>query len=49
MQIRTMNKLLSAEIRRVESGIFGADMSVALTNEGPVTICMDSEVLKKKS
>lgn len=41
--------LLSREIRHVESGIFGADMKVTLTNDGPVTICMDSEVLKKKS
>ena len=40
--------LLSREIRRVECGIFGADMKVSLTNDGPVTICMDSEVLKKK-
>ena len=40
--------LLSGELRRVESGIFGADMKVSLTNDGPVTICMDSEVLKKK-
>ncbi len=41
-------ELLSHEVRRVESGIFGADMKVSLTNDGPVTICMDSEVLKKK-
>ena len=41
-------ELLSRELRRVESGIFGADMKVSLTNDGPVTICMDSEVLKKK-
>ena len=41
--------LLSAELRRVESGIFGADMKVSLTNDGPVTICMDSNVLKKKN
>ncbi len=40
--------LLAKELRRVESGIFGADMRVSLVNEGPVTICMDSEVLKKK-
>ena len=40
--------LLSKEIRRVESGIFGADMKVSLVNDGPVTICMDSEILKKK-
>ena len=40
--------ILSHEIRHVECGIFGADMKVTLTNDGPVTICMDSEVLKKK-
>ncbi|MBE6698669.1 MAG: D-tyrosyl-tRNA(Tyr) deacylase [Ruminococcaceae bacterium] len=40
--------LLSRELRRVECGVFGADMKVSLTNDGPVTICMDSEVLKKK-
>ena len=41
-------ELLSRELRRVERGIFGADMKVSLINDGPVTICMDSEVLKKK-
>ena len=41
-------ELLSHVLRRVECGVFGADMKVSLTNDGPVTICMDSEVLKKK-
>ena len=41
-------KLTSAELRRVESGIFGAHMQVSLLNDGPVTIVMDSDVLKKK-
>ena len=27
---------------RVESGIFGADMQVSLTNDGPVTIWLES-------
>ena len=40
--------ILSREVRRVECGVFGADMKVSLINDGPVTICMDSEVLKKK-
>ena len=31
--------------REVEEGIFGADMKVNLTNDGPVTIILDSEVL----
>ena len=41
-------KLASVQIRHVESGIFGAHMQVSLLNEGPVTIVMDSDVLKKK-
>ena len=40
--------LISAELRHVGKGIFGAHMEVSLLNNGPVTICMDSEVLKKK-
>jgi D-tyrosyl-tRNA(Tyr) deacylase len=40
--------LAAREVRRVESGVFGAHMEVTLTNDGPVTIVMDSDVLKKK-
>lgn len=29
--------------QKVQSGVFGADMKVALINEGPVTILMDSK------
>jgi D-aminoacyl-tRNA deacylase len=32
-----------AGIQRVETGIFGADMKVALVNDGPVTIVIDSK------
>ncbi len=42
-------ELVGREIPHTEAGIFGADMEVSLINEGPVTICMDSEVLKKKA
>jgi D-tyrosyl-tRNA(Tyr) deacylase len=35
---------LSEEMKRpVATGIFGADMKVALINDGPVTICMDTK------
>jgi len=35
---------LSAQLgRNVATGSFGADMKVALINDGPVTICMDSK------
>ena len=40
--------LMSAELRHVGKGVFGAQMEVGLVNNGPVTIVMDSEVLKKK-
>jgi D-aminoacyl-tRNA deacylase len=34
---------MSADLgRKVETGIFGADMKVALTNDGPVTIFIDT-------
>ena len=29
--------------RKVATGEFGADMQVALINDGPVTICMDTK------
>ncbi len=31
-----------------ETGVFGADMQITTTLDGPVTITMDSEVLKSK-
>lgn len=31
-----------------EAGVFGADMKVSLCNDGPVTITMDSRVLKRE-
>ena len=35
---------LSAAIgKKVGTGVFGADMKVALVNDGPVTICIDSK------
>lgn len=36
--------LLEAELGKpVARGVFGADMKVALVNDGPVTICIDSQ------
>lgn len=37
---------LSRSGLRVASGVFGADMKVALINDGPVTIVMDSQTKK---
>lgn len=37
-------RLLEADLGRpVARGVFGADMKVALINDGPVTICVDSK------
>ena len=41
--------LMRRELRQVGCGVFGAHMEVSLINNGPVTIVMDSEVLKKKN
>ncbi len=38
-----LQKLQHLSGLRVEKGIFGADMRVSLTNDGPVTIIMDSK------
>ena len=39
--------LMCAELAHVATGEFGADMAVSLLNDGPVTIVMDSQILKK--
>ena len=34
-------------VKRVERGEFGADMKVELLNDGPVTIVMDTDEMKR--
>lgn len=34
-------------LNKVEHGVFGADMKVSLINDGPVTLIIDTETLKK--
>ena len=38
---------LSIRIGKCESGVFGADMRTEMSTDGPVTIIMDSAVLRK--
>ena len=38
---------MSKRVKRVESGVFGADMHTEMSTDGPVTIVMHSEVLKR--
>lgn len=38
------SKLCEYGVRRVEKGVFGADMKVSLVNDGPVTICFDTDI-----
>ena len=40
-------KLKELGIKRVEKGIFGADMKVELINDGPVTILFDTDIWRK--
>lgn len=37
-------ELAAAASRNVRKGVFGADMKVALVNDGPVTIIIDSKI-----
>ncbi len=39
-------EMISSRIRHVGCGVFGADMQITTVCDGPVTICMDSDVLK---
>lgn len=40
-------KLSENGVRKVEKGVFGADMKVELLNDGPVTILYDSTLWRK--
>lgn len=37
-------KLKEYGVKRVDKGVFGADMKVSLVNDGPVTICFDTDI-----
>ncbi len=39
--------LIAARVRHTGCGVFGADMQITSVCDGPVTICMDSERLRK--
>ena len=41
-------KLLGERVKNVESGVFGADMRTEMSTDGPVTIVMNSAVLRRK-
>ncbi|MCR5649711.1 MAG: D-aminoacyl-tRNA deacylase [Lachnospiraceae bacterium] len=36
------------QVKKVETGEFGADMKVSLVNEGPFTIILDSDEILTK-
>lgn len=42
-------KLIEYGVKRVEKGVFGADMKVSLINDGPVTILLDTDIWTKKN
>ncbi|MBQ2829181.1 MAG: D-tyrosyl-tRNA(Tyr) deacylase [Clostridia bacterium] len=41
-----IEKLKENGVKKVEKGVFGADMKVSLLNDGPVTIILDSDITK---
>ena len=48
LYLRYAALLEKAGIRRVEHGVFGAEMLVSLENDGPVTILLDTDEIMKK-
>lgn len=40
-------KLKELGVKKVAKGVFGGDMKVTLTNDGPVTIIYDTEIWRK--
>ena len=40
-------ELINERLGHVERGVFGADMKVSLLNDGPVTITLDTDDLKR--
>ncbi len=40
-------KLRENGVKKVDEGVFGADMKVSLINDGPVTILYDTEIWRK--
>lgn len=40
-------ELKALGVKRVEKGIFGADMKVSILNDGPVTVILDTDIWKK--
>lgn len=41
-------ELLNLGVKKVDKGIFAADMQVSLVNDGPVTIILDTDIWNKK-
>ena len=41
-------RLMSDKVKKCATGVFGADMKTEMITDGPVTIVMNSELLKKK-
>lgn len=42
-----MAQLKENGVRKIENGVFGADMAVEINNDGPVTIIMDTVIWRK--
>lgn len=41
-------ELMTGKVKKVATGKFGADMRTEMSTDGPVTVVMDSEILKGK-
>ncbi len=42
------DELLKCAVKKVDRGVFGADMEVEMSGDGPVTIILDTEIWRKR-
>ena len=48
LYLRFVEEIRSLGIKNVQTGEFGADMQVSITNDGPVTIFLDTDEIMPK-
>lgn len=43
-----LKELSTYNIKKIASGVFGADMTVSIENDGPITLIADTDIMRKR-
>ena len=43
-----LKELATHNIKKIASGVFGADMTVKIDNDGPITLIADTDIMRKR-